>query len=219
MDERLRISLWVVCGGGLGAVLGGAFGGLTGALFAQSGRVAGTGFGRRVADAFARAGEREPSPLRQGIITGATDGVLFLGILGIVAGALLGASGRAANELLVPAVLGSSLLVCGAAFFGVLAYAMTRGGWTFGSVLAGGLLGSFVAAVLLGADRLILGVAPGLLAGLVLSFVTRRYAPAFHPPRIGEAAPRRRSDTSTDITRPDDSVRKSDPFEEEKPRG
>src|SRR5262249_35647920 len=57
MDERLWISLWIVSGGGLGSVLGGLFGGLAGALYAQSGGAAGTGFGRRVADTFARAEE------------------------------------------------------------------------------------------------------------------------------------------------------------------
>ena len=81
MDERVRISLWVVSGGGLGAILGGAFGGLTGALYAQSGRVAGTGLGRRVADALAGAGERQASAVQHGAITGAADGFLFLGIV------------------------------------------------------------------------------------------------------------------------------------------
>ncbi len=209
MDERMRISLWVVSGGGFGVVMGGAFGGLTGALFARSGRAAGTDFGRRVADAFASAGEREPSLIRRGALTGAADGVLFLGILGLVGGALLGAGGLPTEELLWPAVMTGSSLIAGAAFFGVLAYAMSRGGWTFGSVLIGALLGSVIGSVLLGPDRLILGVVPGLLAGLVLPSLIPRYGPAFHPPRAGKAARRRRADATTDITRPDDA------FEEE----
>src|SRR5262245_23579821 len=95
MDERLRISLWMVSGGGFGAVLGGVFGGLAGALYAQSGGAAGTGFGRRVADAFARAAGRGLSPVRQAAITGAADGFVFLGIVGTLAGVLMATVGRA----------------------------------------------------------------------------------------------------------------------------
>jgi hypothetical protein len=220
MDERLRISLWVVGGGGLGAVLGGAFGGLTGALYAQNGGTAGTGFGRSVADAFARGAEEEPSPVRQGAITGAADGVLFLGIVGIVTGACVAIIGGAHPRWLGVAALGSFFLVGGAALFGVLAYGMTRnGGGSVLSVFAGGLLGSALAGVLLGADRCLVGTIPGLLAGLLLSFVTRRYAPTFRPPRVGKGAPRRRSDASTDITEPlhppskDDSFQKPNSFD------
>ncbi len=222
MDERLRIGLWIVSGAGGGSLLGGAFGALTGALFAQSGRMAGTRLGRQVVEAFVRTGERELSPVAQGAVVGAADGVLFLGTLGLVGGALLGLGGREVGELLVPAALGSLLLVGAAAFFGVLAYGMTRHGMrAVLLVFVAGLLGSFVAGVLLGADRCLLGTIPGLAVGLVLSFVTRRYTPAFRPPRVREAAPRRRADARTDITgtpppHPDtDFFRPTDSFEEE----
>jgi hypothetical protein len=125
MDERLRICLWMVGGGAVGLVLGGVFGGLTGALFAQSGHTAGTGLARRIADSFARTAEHELSPLRRAVLIGATDGILFLGILGLIAGVLLGMSGRSADELLLPALVGSVALVGGAIIFGMLAYVLT----------------------------------------------------------------------------------------------
>jgi hypothetical protein len=216
MDDRLRIFLWIVGGGAFGAVLGGAFGGLTGALFAQSGGAAGTGFGRRVADAFAQTSLHPPSPLRRATLTGAADGFLFLGLLGIVAGALLGASGRAADEVLMPALAGSVILVGGAIFFGTLALAMSHSARTVGSVVAGGLFGAFIAALTVGADRLLLGVAPGLLLGLLYSLGARRYASTFQPPRIGKTIPHNRTDSETDITETphahsdEDSFRKPD---------
>ncbi|HEY7428953.1 MAG TPA: hypothetical protein VH682_32280 [Gemmataceae bacterium] len=218
MDERLGISLWMVSGGGLGTVLGGVFGGLAGALYAQSGGAAGTGFGRRVADAFARAEGRGLSPVRQAAICGAADGVLFLGLLGVLAGTLLGLSGRPVGELLLPAGVGSVVLVGGAVFFGVLAYGMARNGvWAVLYVFAGGLLGSFAAGILLGADNCLLGAIPGLFAGLALSLVGGRYAPTFRSPRVGKAVPRLHSNTETDITGPPhrhpdpDAFRKSAP--------
>ena len=222
MDERLRISLWMVSGGGLGCVLGGVFGGLAGALYAQSGGAAGTGFGRRVADTFARAQGRGLSPIRQAAITGAADGFVFLGIVGTLAGVLAATVGRADPRWLDVAALGSALLVGGAAFFGVLAYGMARNGVR--SVLyifAGGLLGSFLAGILLGADNCLLGTIPGLFAGLMLSLVGGRYAPTFRSPRVEKAVPRLRSNHETDITgpprrRPDaNAFRKPDATEEE----
>jgi hypothetical protein len=203
MDERLRICLWMVGGGGLGAILGGTFGALTGVLHAQSGGAAGTGFGRRVADAFARTAEEEVSPARRAAMSGAADGFLFLGLLGLVAGALLGASGRSADELLLPALGGAMVLVGGAVFFGVLALAMTRiGVWAVIDVFACGLLGSLLAGILLGADRCLLGTLPGLLIGLIFSFLRGRYAPTFRPPQVGKPVARFRSDAETDITGP-----------------
>ncbi len=222
MDERLRISVWIVSGGGLGVVLGGAFGGLAGMLHARSGHSAGTGFGRRVADAFARTAERKPSLLRYGAITGAADGVLFLGLLGAVLGALVASVGNADPRWLGLAALGSVLLVLAAAFFGVLGYALAHNGiravfYVFG----GGLVGSFLVGEFFGAYFCPLGALFGFLVGLILSFLTRRYAPTFHPPDVDEGAAPLRSDGPTDITesphfhRDIESFRKPDPFAEE----
>lgn len=218
MDERLRICLWLVSGGCLGIVLGGVFGGLTGVLTVRDGRAAGTGFGRRVADAFARTAQQEASPVRQGAITGAADGVLFLGIVGLVSGAFVAIVGDADPRWLPFAALASTLLVSLAAFFGVLAYAMSGGVRTFGSILAGGLLGAYLAGFLLGADRLLLGVVPGLFVGLLLSFAVRRYAPTFRPPSVAKTLPHVRADADIRTAphfRPDaDSFQKPDAFED-----
>jgi hypothetical protein len=220
MDEHLRISLWMVSGGGLGAILGSAFGALTAALYWQHGGSAGTGLGRRVADALARTAEDEPSPFRRAILTGAADGFLFLGVVGLLAGTAIAVTG-AAPQALIPVALGSALLVGAAAFFGTLAYALTRLGlWAILLLFAGGLLGSFLAGVLLGADRCLLGTIPGLILGLALAFTTRHYAPTFRPPRVDPSLPRNRPDAETDITRTPparsdaDSFRKPDAFEE-----
>jgi hypothetical protein len=222
MDERLRIFLWMVSGGGLGAVLGGAFGGLTGVLYAQSGGAAGTALGRRVADAFARAGERELSPVRRAAIVGTADGFLFLGVVGIVAGVLVATVGHADPRWLGTAALGSTLLVGSAAFFGVLAYGITRCGvWAVMYASAGGLFGAILASFAMGVDNCLFGAIPGLFAGLMLALVGGRYAPTFRSPRVGKAVPRLRSNIETDITdspqrRPDvDAFRKPDPSEEE----
>ncbi|HEY7154114.1 MAG TPA: hypothetical protein VH575_09180 [Gemmataceae bacterium] len=222
MDERLRIFLWMVSGGGLGAVLGGAFGGLTGALYAQSGGAAGTALGRRVADAFARAGERELSLVRWAAIVGAADGFLFLGVVGIVTGILVATIGRADPRWLGAAALGSTLLVGGAAFFGMLAYSIVRCGvWAVLYASAGGLLGAILASFAMGVDNCLFGAIPGLFAGLMLSLVGGRYAPIFRSPHVGKMVPRLRSDAETDITdsprrRPDaDAFRKPEAFEEE----
>jgi hypothetical protein len=177
----------LVSGGGLGAVLGGAFGALTGALYAQHGGSAGTRFGRGVAEAFARAAESEPSPVRHAAITGAADGVLFLGIVGTLTGTAVAVIGNAHLRWLGMAALGSAALVGAAAFFGILAYAMARNSVrAVVYVFAGGLFGSSVAGVLLGADRCLLGTIPGLVLGLALAFVTRRDAPTFRPPHTGD---------------------------------
>jgi hypothetical protein len=223
VDERLRISLWMVSGGGLGTALGGAFGGLAGALYAKHGGAAGTAFGRKVADAFARTAERKPSPIRQAAITGAADGVLFLGIVGTLSGAGVAIIGNAPLRWLGVAALGSASLVGGAAFFGLLAYATTRhSAQEFLGALAGGVVGALLAARLLGSIYGPLGLVPGLLVGKGLAgMLRRRYAPRFHPPRAGKVAPRPPTDAGTDITgaphsRPDnDSFHKPGLFEEE----
>jgi hypothetical protein len=175
MDDRLRISLWMVGGAGLGGVLGGVFGAVTGWLYWKSGRAAGTRFGLAVAESFARAADGEMSHAGRGAIAGAADGILFLGSLGTLSGLLLAVSRRGETPFLVPAVLTGLVLLGGALFFGVLAYGMVRNGVrAVIGVFAGGVLGSVGAIVWLGTDYFLLGVLPGLVAGLLLSFVPGR---------------------------------------------
>jgi hypothetical protein len=201
MDERLRICLWMIGGGGFGCVLGSVFGTLAAALlYVRSSETAGTRLARNVVENFLQSGERQPLPMSRAALIGAVDGFLFLGILGLVAGALLGMSGRAADELLLPMVAGSALLAGGAIFFGMLAYALTYRTAEILHAIVGGFLGSFLAVTLLGPDHGLVGLIPGLCLGLFLCRTLRRYSPRFHPPRVGKSMPQSRADYPTDIT-------------------
>lgn len=201
MDERLWICLWMIGGGGLGAVLGGAFGALTAVMYARSGGAAGTRLARRIVENFLETTEGQPSTIGRAALIGAADGFVFLGLLGLVTGALMGVSGRATSELVLPFAVGSVLLVGGAAFFGGLAYSLARNGlWAILCVFAGGFLGTFLAGIFLGADNCLLGTVPGLLAGLMLSFIRNLYTPTFRTPQVGKPGLRPRSHPDTDIT-------------------
>jgi hypothetical protein len=102
-----------VGGAGFGALQGGVFGAVSGALHARGGHWAGTRWGRAVADTFTRAAERELSHVQQGTIAGAADGVLFLGSLGILAGFVLGTNEHNDERIAWVVVLGSLFLVGG----------------------------------------------------------------------------------------------------------
>lgn len=130
MDDRIRICLWLIGGGAFGALLGSVFGGLTGAMLEWNGRAAGTGLAQRIADTFEHTALQKPTPLRRAIVVGATDGFLFLGVIGLTLGLLLGRSDRGA-ELLLPVLAGSVFLIGGATCFGLLAYFFSRGADSF----------------------------------------------------------------------------------------
>lgn len=213
MDDRLRICLWMVGGGGFGSVLGGVFGALAAVLYARNGGAAGTRLARCIVANFLDTAERQPSSTRRAALIGATDGSLFLGLLGLIAGALLGWSERGASGLEL-AGLGCILLGF-AAYFGVIAYILSGLPAIFG-VCLGGVAGSAFAGFILGTDNCLLGTVPGLLVGLIFSLLHRRYAPSFRSPSIGKPIPRHRLNSETDITgtphlRPgSDDIRKSD---------
>lgn len=201
MDERLWICLWMVGGGGLGAVLGGAFGALAGTLYAHSGGAAGTGLARRIVESFLETAERQPSPTGRAALIGAADGIVFLGLMGLVGGTLMAVTGRATNALLPPFVEGSVFLVGGAAFFGALAYSVVRNGRrAFLYVLAGAFLGTYPVGLFLGGDNCLFGTIFGLLAGLIVSFHRRLYTPTFRSPQVGKLSERPCPDNDMDIT-------------------
>lgn len=212
MDDRLRICVWMVGGGGFGCMLGGVFGALAAALYAQSGGTAGTRMARNVVDHFLQSGERQPSPTARAALIGTTDGFCFMGCFGLIAGALLGLTGRPAGELLVPALVGSVILVGGAIFFGTMAYALTYRTAEILYAVVGGLLGSFFAVALLGPDFGFIGYFPGICFGLLLCRAVRRYSPKFHPPRVGKTMSQPRPDTDTDITGSSPSLPNDDFF-------
>jgi len=222
MDERLRICLWMVGGGGFGCVLGGVFGALaTGQLHARSGDTAGTRLARNVVENFLQSGQRQPSPTVRAALIGAADGFFFLGGVGLLAGALLGVSGRRADELLAPMVMGGVVLAGGAIFFGTLAYALERPGEELLSAFVCGVLAAVLAGRL-GWDYGCVGAAVlGFYVGLFLCRAAiRRYSPRFQPPRVGKTTPPPRFHADTDITGSSpspsnaDFVRKPDSFEE-----
>src|SRR5262249_3335004 len=159
----------------------------TAAVYARSGGAAGTGWARRVAEAFLSTALHPPSSTGRAAFVGAADGFLFLGILGLVGGALLGKSGRNTDELLVPIVVGSVLLVGGAIFVGTLAHALTYGGAVFLYSFASSLLGWFLAFILLGPDYAVGGIGAGATIGMLLCNAVRLYSPKFQPPRVSES--------------------------------
>jgi hypothetical protein len=185
MDDNLRIFGWVLASGGFGALLGGAFGCLSGATYWRSGRTAGTAFGLEVARSFNRAADGRLTRGQQGAIVGTADGVLFLGVVGTVVGACYAYSGRASAAALGPVALAALLLVGAAAFFGLLAYAIVRAGlwavvWLFPCGILGALLGIREAGIL----GMLGGMVAGLFAGTVVALWTRRHAPEIVLPRL-----------------------------------
>lgn len=199
MDDRLRICLWMVGGGALGAVLGGIFGALTAVLYARNGGAAGTGLARRVAEAFLDTALHPPSDTSRAALVGAVDGLFFLGILGLFAGALLGISGRSVYEF-VPLIFGSALLVGAAAIFGTVAYALTYRPAVCLYIIAGSIVGGLLAENVLGSNVVFPGAWVGGFVALFLYRVVHGYSPKFHSPRVGKTTPLPRSDTDTDIT-------------------
>jgi hypothetical protein len=205
MDERLALALFTAAGTAAGMVLGGLLGALTGALHWASGRAAGTRFGLAVADAFTRAAGQELSRGLRGAIVGAADGVLFLGIVGTLVGFFL-ARGHIEEQNLWPIAWVALFLLGLAVFFGMLAYTLVRNGsWAILCVSVGGVVGTGCVLTTLGPSFFLLGLLPGLLAGMVLSFVGRRYAPEFRSPRVGHPTPRRGRDSGSDVTRRTDT--------------
>jgi hypothetical protein len=220
MDDRLRICLWMIGGGGFGAVLGAGFGALAAVFDARSGGAAGTGLARRVAESLLETSLHPPSPTGRAVLVGATDGFFFLGILGLLGGAILGICGRSANELLVLILIGSLLLSGGAILFGTLAYALTYGGARLLYGAVGGFLGWWFARTLFGWEYGAGGFVLGTMLAQVLCFAARSYSPKFQPPQAGKAMPQSRSEVETDITgsppsrASDDFFHKPDSFEE-----
>ncbi len=212
MDERLRISLWMLGGGGFGGVLGIIFGALAAALYERNGGVAGTRLARTLVENFLKSGDHQPSPTFHAAIIGAADGFFFLGGIGLVAGALVGKSGRPTDELLLPMMAGSLLLVGGAIFFGSMAYALHHRAAQVLSIFASGLLGGLLASKLFGSDFAI-GVGAGAVIGVFLCRALNPYSPKFTPSRVGETVSKPRSNPGTDITRSPTTRQNEDFFE------
>ncbi len=174
MDDKTRLFLWVLLGGVFFALLGAAFGGLTGAVTWRNGRPAGTFLGLRVARAFTRASGEELTPTATGALVGAVDGLAFLGAIGLAVGYFAGSRHPAEWESLRPAFLAGGLLAAGGVFFGTLAYALVAGGTRavaclFTCAVAGAFTGYYLGGVL----GVLVGTVAGAVAGTALGLVRR----------------------------------------------
>jgi hypothetical protein len=175
MDAKLQTFLCLAGGGGFFAVLGGLFGAVAGALYWRSGRASGTTFGLGVARAFERVSEEEQSPVVRGAITGAADGVLFLGTLGVLAGGCVAYGGWVEVRWLWAVVWLSLFLVGAAILFGSLAYSMVGASVRGLAPASGcGLLGAIGGAWLGGVAGLMYGLIAGILTGTVVGSLGRR---------------------------------------------
>jgi hypothetical protein len=162
MDPQMRTFLWVLGSAGFFALLGGVFGAITGVVTWTSGRAAGSTLGLAVARAFARAAEKDLPPAIKGALIGGTDGFVFLGLVGVAAGAFAASRYPASWETFWPLALGGVLIAGGALCFGGLAYLLLRLGTAVVVGLSlGGMAGALSGFVLAGVD----GLLPGLLTG------------------------------------------------------
>jgi hypothetical protein len=202
MDDNLRIFAWVLLSGGFGALLGGAFGCLSGTMYWRSGRTAGTALGLGVAQSFNRAANGRLTRGQQGAIVGTADGIVFLGLVGTVAGACFAYSGKASAATLGPVALAALMLVAGATFFGLLAYAILRAGlWAVVWLFLGGVLGAMSGIWAAGILGMFGGMVAGLLLGTIVALWTRQYAPEFVAPRAARSpAPANRDPAEGRVT-------------------
>jgi hypothetical protein len=220
MDEIWRRLAWIVGSGGVGAMIGMAFGALTGAVHWGNGRAAGTFLGHRVLEAFESAGGREYSPRKRGTIVGATDGFLFLGVVGTLLGVVFTYVGVPDTGVFLSLAIGSFFVALAAVFFGMLAYALVRNGVVAViGLFVGGMSGAFMAAMLFGADYLMLGVIPGIVLGTAASFLLRKYEPQYHEPRGAKAVHEKWRTDCDDLTTEanesgSDAIQKGQPSEE-----
>lgn len=183
MDARLQVFLCLAGGGGFFAVLGGLFGAIAGTLYWRSGQASGTAFGLSVTRAFDRVSETRLSPGVRGAITGAADGVLFLGTLGLLAGGFAAYSGLVEVQWLFGLAWIATTLVAVALAFGVLAYALTGSGIKgLAPVSVSGVLGAFEGARTAGTTGLIYGLLIGLLAGTACAWWLQRHRPRRRAP-------------------------------------
>ena len=151
---------------------------------------------------FLQAGDRQPSPILHAAIIGAADGFFFLGILGLIIGAVMGRIGLPADRASLPILMVSALLFGGAIFFGSMAYALTYRSAEFLYSVTGGVICSVIVARLFGSVYSPVGIVAGMAVGkYVCRAVRGAYSPKFQPPRIGKTIPRPPSVGNTDITR------------------
>lgn len=175
MDDRLALLLWTLAGTFAFALLGGLFGGLAGWMSWRSGYASGTILGRRVAAALARLMEEEPSEGQKAVLIGAADGVLFLGLIGMLLGLIAGRRNEPPADWLLPAFGILVLLLIGAVVFGALAYRMVS--LRVSAVLGffvGGMSGALIAAFEWGVEHIVPGAVIGILVVALIGLALPR---------------------------------------------
>ncbi len=174
-------------GAGLFGAVGALFGSVAGALARLNDRPTGALLGNAVAGALGRLTGKSFSPLVTGLIVGATDGALFLAVVGFSVGAYVKSADPAAHfEQLLPPLAVTVGLAIATFLLGALAYVLTWGGSRAVGVLFGLVAGAIVGAVLARgavAHGLLVGVLGGGLLGVLAAVFS---GPA--GPREDEAA-------------------------------
>jgi hypothetical protein len=170
MEERLRVYLWLLIGAsGFGAI-GAGFGALARVHFLASGRVSGGPLGAAAVRAWERLTRQELTPTARSALSGGIDGAAFLGVLGGLFGAHLGATSPDQASILFTVLLGTLLLALGAAAFGGVGYLLARAGiYALGLVFLGSVIGAVSGFWLDGKDGLIMGILAGGLVGIGLA--------------------------------------------------
>jgi hypothetical protein len=172
MGDQQAMFLCILASGSFGALLGGTFGAVVGAITWLSGRAAGTILGFRMARAYESAAESELAPGPKGALIGATDGAFFLGSTGVLVGAGVASRTSAAWEVLEPTAGAAVMLVGACIVFGMMALALARNGTDavvplFGASVTGAVVGLHLGR----ANGLFLGLVLGLVAGTAIAFV------------------------------------------------
>jgi hypothetical protein len=174
MGEQQILFLWVLASGGFGAVLGAAFGAVVGAITYLNGRAAGTFLGFRVARAYEQAAEHKLTRGLKGALIGGTDGAAFLGVAGVVVGAVIASNSPSAGAVLGLTAAAAMLLVAGGTLFGLLAYVLLRSGLrAVGPVFIGAMLGAATGIWLGHTSGLFVGLIVGLFAGTAAAFLLK----------------------------------------------
>jgi hypothetical protein len=170
MEERLRIFVCVVAGGGVLGLIGAVFGALARVWFLRSGRASGAVIGSVVVRTLEEALRREFADTTRAAVAGGADGAFFLGLVGGALGAYAGQGGRERLGVLVAVLVGGLLLALGAVLFGAAGYALVRigtraVGWLFAGAMTGAVLGAWAG----GDDGLLIGTLAGALLGTCAS--------------------------------------------------
>jgi hypothetical protein len=172
MSDQQIMFLWVLLSGAFGAALGAAFGAIVGAITWLNGRAAGTFLGLSLARAYERAAERELTPGKKGALIGGADGAVFLGVIGVLVGALIAWHIPDPGAVLAPTAAAVTVLVAIGSLFGFMALALLRSGTrAVVPLFFGAMVGAGVGLFLGRTNGLFAGLVLGLVAGTAFAFL------------------------------------------------